>query len=117
MADLNDPLPGSGVGFWTIAAAAAGSLLTLRTLIESSPLVRAGSVVSSFMVGFFAAPWISEVMGWSPKGERLAALVLSWIGVNLLAGLATFSLKWAKDPQAAVAWAFSLWRGNSGGPT
>lgn len=115
MADMNDPLPGSGVGFWTIAAAAAGSLLSLRVLVESSPVVRAWSVCAAFMVGFFGAPWAAEALGWSAKGERGLAVLISFVGVNLLAGLGTFARKWATDPQAALAWAVSLLRGGGGG--
>src|SRR5437764_371437 len=103
MADLNDPLPGAGVGFWTILAAAAGSLLTLRPLIDAPPWARGMSVITSFLVGFYGAPYIAELLGASVKGERFIALIMAGVGVNVLAGFATFGVMWAKDPRGAVA--------------
>lgn len=111
MADFNDPLPGSGVSFWTMAAAAVGSLLTLRTLVDSSPTTRAMSVLGSWALSFFATPGVAEWLGATHRQERIIALVIAFLGVNILAGLATFSEKWRADPQAAIAWAWSLWRG------
>jgi hypothetical protein len=111
MADFNEPLPGSGVSFWTMAAAAVGSLLTLRTLVDSSPTTRAMAVLGSWGLSFFATPAAAEWLGASHKQERIIALVIAFLGVNILAGLATFSEKWRADPQAAITWAWSLWRG------
>lgn len=114
--DANDPLPGSGVSFWTMMAAAVGSLLTLRTLVDSGPTTRAVSVVSAWGLSFFTTPGIVEWLGASHKQERIIALLVAFLGVNLLAGLATFAEKWRADPQAAFAWLWSLWRGGGGGP-
>ena len=111
MADLNDPLPGSGVSFWTMAAAAVGSLLTLRTLVDSNPFMRLAAVVSSWGLALFATPAIAEWLGASHKQERLVALLIAFLGMNVLAGLGTFVEKWRVDPQAAFAWLWSLWRG------
>jgi hypothetical protein len=113
MADWNDPLPGSNVGFWSIMACAAGSLLSLRTVVETTPAARMMSVAGSFMLAFFIGPAVAEHMGAKPSGnlERAIMLLTAFVGVNLLAGLATFLGKWRADPQAAVEWLFSLWRG------
>lgn len=111
MADMNDPLPGAGVSFWTMAAAAVGSLLTLRTLVDSSPVTRAIAVISAWSLSFFATPGVAEWLGATPKQERLVALAIAFLGVSILAGLGTFAEKWRQDPQAAFAWAWSLWRG------
>jgi hypothetical protein len=92
-------------------AAAVGSLLTLRTLVDSSPTARAFSVVSAFCVSFSGTPALVEWVGATHKQERIMALLVAFLGVNLLAGLATFAEKWRQDPQAAAAWLFSLWRG------
>ena len=78
-------------------------------------MVRVWSVLAAFIVGFFGGPWAAEIFGRTANAERGFALVLAFVGVNVLAGLGTFALKWAKDPQAAVAWVFSLWRGGGGG--
>jgi hypothetical protein len=112
VADMNDPLPGSGVSFWTMAAAAVGSLLTLRALVDSSPIARGLAVLSSWALSFFATPAVTELVGASHKQERLLALVIAFLAANILAGLGTFGEKWRQDPQAAIAWAWSLWRGN-----
>lgn len=111
MSDFNDPLPGSGVSFWTMAAAAAGSLMTLRTLVDSSPMTRGVAVLSSWGLSFFTTPAAAEYLGASHKGERLIALLIAFLGANVLAGLFTFTEKFRVDPQAAAAWAWSLWRG------
>lgn len=111
MADLNDPLPGAGVSFWTMAACLAGSLLSLRTLVESTPTTRAVAVVGAFTTSFFLAPALAEAWALSPKGERAAGLVLAFLGVNLLAGVATFGRKFREDPGAALDWLISLVRG------
>lgn len=108
MADLNDPLPGSGVSFWTMAAALAGSLLSLRTLVESSPTTRALAVAGSWMISFFATPAVSEYWQATPKMERLISLLIAFLGVNLLAGVGTFGEKWRKDPGEAMTWLMSL---------
>lgn len=111
MADLNDPLPGAGVSFWTMAAGLAGSLLSLRTLVESKPLARSLAVVGAWSLSFFATPAMVEWWSLGPKMERLAALLIAFLGVNLLAGVATFGAKWKDNPTAALEWALSLWRG------
>lgn len=111
MADLNDPLPGAGVSFWTMAACLAGSLLSLRALVESAPTTRAVAVIGAFSTGFFLAPAVAEYWALSPKGERAAGLVLAFLGVNLLAGAATFGRKFKDDPASALDWLISLVRG------
>ena len=113
MADMNDPLPGAGVSFWTMAAAAVGSLLTLRTLVDSSPITRGIAVLSSWCISFFATPAVTEMLGASHKQERILALLIAFLGANVLAGLFTFTEKFRVDPQTAFAWAWSLWRGGS----
>ncbi len=109
--DMNDPLPGAGVNFWTMLGAAIGSLLSLRTLVDSNPTTRAISVVLSWCLAFIATPAATEWLGATHKQERVLSLLIAFLGVNILAGLATFSLKFRQDPQAAVAWLWSLWRG------
>lgn len=111
MADMNDPLPGAGVSFWTMAAAAAGSLLTLRTVVDSTPMTRMAAVLGSWAVAFFVTPGVAEYLGATHKQERLLALVIAFLGVNILAGLGTFVEKFRVDPQAAFTWLWSLWRG------
>ena len=111
MADLNDPIPGSGVSFWTMLAAAVGSLLTLRTLVDSSPFTRAIAVLSSWGIAFVCTPGVKELLGLTHAQERIAALLIAFLGANLLAGLATFAEKWRRDPQDAVTWLWSLWKG------
>lgn len=111
MADLNDPLLGSGVSFWTMAAAAVGSLLTLRTLVDSKPYMRLLAVVSSWTLALVATPAVAEWLGATHKQERLVALLIAFLGMNILAGFGTFVEKWRVDPQAAFAWLWSLWRG------
>lgn len=111
MADMNDPLPGAGVSFWTMVAAAVGSLLTLRTLVDSNPLARAAAVVSSWALALLATPALAEWLGATHKQERLLALLVAFLGMNVLAGCWTFVEKWRADPQAAFAWLWSLWRG------
>lgn len=111
MADLNDPIPGSGVSAWTMAAAAVGSLLTLRTLVDSSPFARGAAVLSSWGLAFVCTPGVREFFNLTHAQERIAALLIAFLGVNLLAGLATFAEKWRRDPQEALAWLWSLWRG------
>lgn len=113
MADLNDPIPGSGVSFWTMAAAAVGSLLTLRTLVDSSPIGRALSVLASWGLSFVCTPGVRELLNATHAQERIIALLLAFLGANLLAGLFTFSEKWRKDPQDAFSWLWSLWRGKA----
>ncbi len=92
-------------------AAAVGSLLTFRILVDSSPTARAFSVVSAFCVSFSGTPALVDWVGATHKQERIMALGVAFLGVNLLAGLATFAEKWRQDPQAAATWLFSLWRG------
>ena len=70
MTDYNDPLPGSGVSFWTMAAAAVGSLLTLRTLVDSSPITRGVAVVSSWGLSFFTTPGVTEWLGATRRQEK-----------------------------------------------
>lgn len=111
MSDFNDPLPGSGVSFWTMAAAAAGSLLTLRTLVDSTPTKRGLAVLGSWGLSFFTTPGVTEFIGATHKQERIIALLIAFLGANILAGLFTFSEKWRIDPQSAFAWAWSLFRG------
>lgn len=111
MADMNDPLPGAGVSFWTMAAAAAGSLMTLRTLVDSSPMSRGAAVLSSWGLSFFTTPAVTEYLAASHKQERFIALLIAFLGANVLAGLFTFTEKFRVDPQSAFAWAWSLWRG------
>lgn len=112
MADLNDPLPGSGVHFWTMAAALAGSLLSLRTVAESGPTARMFAVGSAWMLSFFLTPAIAEYWGIGIKGERAISLLIAFAGVNLLAGLAVFAQKFRDSPASAIEWLISLWRGN-----
>lgn len=111
MADFNDPLPGAGVSFWTMAAAAVGSLLTLRTIVDSNPITRVAAVASGFGLGLFATPAVVEYLGATHKQERLIALLIAFLGMNILAGVATFVEKWRIDPQGAVTWLWSLWKG------
>lgn len=111
MVDMNDPLPGSNVSFWTMAAALAGSLLSLRTLVESSPLGRMIAVASSWMVSFIMTPWVAEYFSLSLKAERAASLIIAFVGVNLLAGIGVFAGKFRESPTSAVEWLVSLWRG------
>ncbi len=111
MADMHDPLPGSGVSFWTMAAALAGSLLSLRTLVESAPTARAFSVAGSWALSFFMTPAVVEWWALSLKAERAVALVIAFLGVNLLAGIATFGAKFREDPASAFDWLLSLLRG------
>ncbi len=114
MADLNDPIPGSGVGFWSIMACANGSLLSLRTVVEASPLARMVSVLASFSLAFFLGPAIAEHFGLRAGGnlERAVMLLTAFVGVNFLSGIATFFAKWKADPTAAVEWLISLWKGS-----
>ena len=111
MADWNDPLPGSNVSFWSIMACAAGSLLSLRTVVETTPLARMVSVLASFSLAFFVAPAIAEHMGAGAKLEKAIMLLTAFVGVNFLAGIATFLTKWRTDPTGALEWLLSLWRG------
>lgn len=113
MADWNDPIPGSNVGFWSIMACAAGSLLSLRTVVETTPIARMVSVLGSFLIAFFLGPAIAEHFGAKPSGnlERAIMLLTAFAGVNLFSGLATFLTKWRTDPAAALEWLISLWRG------
>ena len=53
MAHMNDPLPGAGVSFWTMVAAA-----------------------------------VVEWLGATHKQERLVALLIYFLGMNVLAGFA-----------------------------
>lgn len=108
MADLNDPLPGAGVSFWTMAAALAGSLLSLRTLVESAPMARALAVVGAWSLSFFVTPAAVEHWGLSLKAERAVALIIAFLGVNLLAGIGTFGTKFRHDPAIAIDWLLSL---------
>lgn len=111
MADMSDPLPGSGVSFWTMAASLAGSLLSLRTLVESAPMARALAVVGSWSLSFFMTPAAVEYWSLGLRTERAVALVIAFLGVNVLAGLATFTTKFRENPTSAVEWLMSLWRG------
>lgn len=111
MADMNDPLPGAGVSFWTMAAALVGSLLSLRTLVESGPTARALAVIGAWSLSFFATPVAAEYWSLTVKAERAVALLIAFIGVNVLAGIGTFTAKFRADPTAAVDWLMSLWRG------
>lgn len=113
MADWNDPLPGSNIGFWSILACAIGSLLSLRTVVEATPGARMLSVAASFSLAFFLGPAISEHLGLKPGGnlERGVMLLTAFLGVNFLTGLATFFAKWKTEPAVAIEWLISLWRG------
>lgn len=113
MADWNDPIPGSNVSFWSIMACAIGSLLSLRTVVEASPLARMVSVLASFSLAFFLGPAIAEHFDFKPGGnlERAVMLLTAFVGVNFLSGIATFLSKWKADPTAAAEWLWSLWRG------
>lgn len=114
MADFNNPFPDSGAKFWTVMAGIAGSMLSLRTLVDASPWMRMLSACSSFTLAFFTTPFIARVVGAGEDGERLIALIGAFLGVNILAGVAVFGVKWREDPAAAMAWLFSIltaWRG------
>lgn len=111
MADYSDPLPGSGVSFWSLAACLAGSLLSLRTVVETTPMARMLSVASAFLLAYFLAPAISDYWGMGPKMERGTMLLVAFLGVNLLAGISIFSQKFMQNPREAIEWALSLWRG------
>lgn len=106
-------LPDSGVDFWTTIAAAAGSLLSLRTVLDASPWARMAAVGGAFAIAYFCAPALAELFGVGLKAERAIALMVAFVGINLLGGLATFGEKWRRDPQDALAWLISLIR--SGG--
>lgn len=108
MADLNDPLPGAGVSFWTMAAALAGSLLSLRTLVESAPMARAFAVIGAWSLSFFMTPVATEWWALSLKAERAVALIIAFLGVNILAGIGTFGTKFRADPASAIEWLLSL---------
>lgn len=111
MADMNDPLPGAGVSFWTMAAGLVGSLLSLRTLVESGPMARALAVIGAWSLSFFLTPMAAEWWALTVKAERAAALFIAFVGVNVLAGIGTFTTKFRADPTSAVEWLLSLWRG------
>lgn len=111
--DTNDPAPFGVPNFWTMAAALAGSLLCLRTIVESSPWARMFAVISSFLFSFFVTPWVAEYWEMSYKGERAVSLLIAFAGVNVLAAGATFLAKLRDDPKAAVEWLVSLWRGRT----
>lgn len=111
MADYSDPLPGSGVSFWSLAACLAGSLLSLRTVVETTPLARMLSVASAFSLAYFIAPAISDYWQLGARMERGVMLLVAFLGVNLLAGASIFSQKFMQNPREAIEWAISLWRG------
>jgi hypothetical protein len=73
-------------------------------------------VSPSWGISFFATPALSEWLGATHKQERILALLVAFLGVNQLTGFATFTEKFRQDPQAAVAWLWSLWRGGRGTP-
>jgi hypothetical protein len=109
MADLSDPLPGSGLSTWSVVGALAGSLLSLRMLVDSNPWARAGSVVGSFTVALFVVPVLLERYALSEFETRLASLLVAFLGMSLLAGVWTFGEKWRRDGAAdAIAWLLSL---------
>lgn len=108
MADMNDPLPGAGVSFWTMAAGLCGSLLSLRTLVESGPTARAMAVIGAWSLSFFVTPVAAEYWALSIKAERAAALLIAFVGVNVLAGVGTFAAKFRTDPTSAIEWVLSL---------
>lgn len=109
MADMNDPLPGSGVKFWTLLAMAAGALLSMRTVVDASPLSRMIAVLSSFVFAFFCAKPVAVMLSVATEdGERAVALVIAFLGVNVLSGLAVFGKRVANDPHGAITWLLSL---------
>lgn len=112
MADYNDPLPGSGVSFWSLTACLAGSLLSLRTVVDTTPLARMLAVASAFALAFFLGPAIAKYWQFGEEMKNGVMLLTAFLGVNVLAGLSIFSQKFMQDPRAAIEWAFSLWRGN-----
>lgn len=85
MPDMNDPLPGAGVSFWTMAAAAVGSLLTL---LDSNPFTRLAAVVSSWALALSTTPAVADWLGATHKQDRLVALLIYFLGMNVLAGFA-----------------------------
>jgi hypothetical protein len=106
--DTNDPT-GSGVNFWSIMAALAGSLLSFRMLVDASPVARGISVASSFLLAFFMGPAIAEWTGLvSPKAERAVMLIVAFAGVNIMAGSWVLFVKWRENPQEALAWLMSM---------
>lgn len=108
VADLNDPVPGTGVSYYSTIAALVGSMLTLRFLVEASPRGRAVSVATAFCFTYFIGPSIAEYWQMSAKLERAMFLLLALISTNLLAGAWTFSDKFRQDPQSAVSWLLSI---------
>lgn len=114
MADVNDPNP----KVWYALAALAGSLLTLRALVEASAWVRVSSVLSSLVFGYYIGPPFARRIINLPADDVDAiagvTLIVAFVGANLLAAVGEFMRRAARDPAAAISWVLSLVRG---GPT
>lgn len=86
-----------------MAAAEVGSLLTLRTLVDSNPFDCMLAVISSREMALFATPAVAELIGASHEMERLVALLIPFLGMNILAGFAISVENGGVDPRAGLA--------------
>lgn len=108
MADLSDPVPGTPVSYYSVAAALAGAMMTLRFLVEASPRGRFGSVVSAFVFALFVGPALAELLKLTRLQNDAMMLALGFAATNLIAGAWTFLEKFRADPQAAISWLLSI---------
>jgi|GEM_PF-780112 len=112
MADLKNPLPDSGLHFWSIIAAVVGALLSLQFLVDSSHRVRFWSFLSALALALFTGPavarWVLTKVEPGDFSERCIVLLIAAIGVNVLAGFSTFTIKWRRDPQEAFTWLWGI---------
>jgi hypothetical protein len=111
MADFSDPLAGSGASFWSLAACAAGSLLSLRTMVETAPVARAASVLGSCAAAHYLGRGAEEMWHLGPAVRDCLMFLIAFMGINILCGLSVYAQKRAQNPEEAIAWLISLWRG------
>lgn len=116
MADLNDPIPGTPVSYYSMIAALVGSMMTLRFLVEASPRGRAAAVGTSFFFALFIGPALAEWLKLTRLQNDAMMLILGFTATNLIAGAWTFLDKFRTDPQAALTWLRTILPWSKGTP-
>jgi hypothetical protein len=94
---------------WPVVAGAVGAVLSLRFVVDQSPLARGVSVASSFAFSWLVTPGIAEYMGWGMRGAVATGCILGLLGANLMGAI----WKASQEPLAALK---SWWAASRGQP-
>ena len=98
--------------FWPALFGLAGSLVSLRYLVEATPTGRTVSVIISFIAQQALVPAAAEVFHWGPNVTAGAAFVIGFLAANLLGALWTASAGLRDAPLRFISDAWALFRGN-----